>query len=143
MHDGDWRLCRVPDLQVLRSPVPICEHPARLNGARQTPLDRQPPLLPERRLCEGFLDIADRIVDLTGQVAGNIVMDSLGHAVRAGQFHHSRQRLIIDLDEPGGVLGPITVVRDDHDYGLADIVDAVNREWMLRLWMREGWIRAE
>jgi hypothetical protein len=66
------------------------------------------------------------VADLLGQVGSHIVRHVFVHGVFGGpgriQTDHRRQDLVVDGDAGDGVLGQVTVLRDDHGHGRADVM---------------------
>ncbi len=77
---------------------------------------------------DGGAGVTDLLHHVRGDVAGCLLVHE--HVAGAGllQTHHDRQLLVVDPDPLAGVLGDVAVGRDDHDHGLAHVVDQLGRQ---------------
>ena len=82
--------------------------------------------------------ITHALRDPGGAVPGNVRVHART-ALGAGRLEldHGRQRLVVDLDQPRGVLGKIAIVGHHERDQLASVTDLVHGERLRRPWVRE------
>ena len=128
------RLGGVPDHQLPRDAIPPGGHRLALQRRRgaAVDLDGDPGEVPGfgKRLVgiPAFLD------EVGGDVVRDVVVDER-RAVRDGplQIHLQGERVVVDVDQPGGVFGHVAIDRDDHRDRLSDVADLAAGERALGL----------
>ncbi len=80
---------------------------------------------------EGCFDIADLLDHVGRDVAGDVVVHEQVGGASGLDADDRGQRLVVDADPRAGVLGQVSVTRDDHDDGLTHVVDLVPGQGVL------------
>ena len=94
-----------------------------------------------RRGRDGGRRVADRLLEAGGEVAGHVVVHQvLGRAGR-GEADDRLQELVVDPDPGDRVLGEVAVVGHHEGDRLADVVDAVLGQGVLRATVGERLVR--
>ena len=93
--------------------------PRPSSGARRLPVGAKRPLDHGGRRRQGGLHVAVLEPAREQDVVGRLVVDEGRGPARVSDVHDGGQRLVIDGDEPGRVLGQVPVGGDDGGHGLA------------------------
>ncbi len=96
-----------------------------------------------RRLCERGPYVPHFLDQLGSYVAGHVVVHEVLCFRRCLGRDHDRQRLVVDLDQVGRVLGDVAVFGDHERDGLADVAHYRRREASLRAAVGEVGMRDE
>ena len=105
--------------------VPLREDALALHRGAGAALDRQVEGEPVGGGGQGGLEVADLLEQVGADVVGHVVVDERGAGAGVVDADDDGQLLVGDLDARDGVLGHVPVAGDDHDDGLADVVDLV------------------
>ncbi len=125
-------LGRGPQAQVAGLRIPAGQHAAAFHRGRRGPLDVQVELQHARGGGDDRGGVAVLLHRVRRDVAGHVGMhEVLGFPGRV-DTDHGGQFLITDVDQVGGVFGQVAIGGDDHDDGLADVVDLVLRQRVRR-----------
>ena len=142
--DGEGRLGRIPHPEDTGARVVFGHHTTALEGTPAAPLDDEPLAENAGGLSPGAVGIPDRLQKAGGPVGGDVVMNARRALVESGlRVDDGGQRRVVDLDEGGGVLGPVAAVGHDEGHGLAHETDLVLRERALGAGSGEGGVRNE
>ncbi len=72
---------------------------------------------------ERGLHVSRLLQQLRRDVAGDVVVDEVLGGRGRFRCDHNRQRLVLDLDQVGRILGDISVLRNHESDGLADVTN--------------------
>ena len=112
--------------------IPAGQHAAAFHRGRRGPLDVQVELQHARGGGDDRGGVAVLLHRVRRDVAGHVGMhEVLGFPGRV-DTDHGGQFLITDVDQVGGVFGQVAIGGDDHDDGLADVVDLILRQRVRR-----------
>ena len=119
---GERYLGRRPDRQPAVRSVGLHQHAAWLDRHRGHARHAEARLDDHVRLAEAAGDVADDAVGWAGHVVGPLVEDPRRVCRERGVDRgHRGQHVVANVDELGGVGGPIHVVGDHHRHGLAGV----------------------
>ena len=142
--DGQRRLGRDPRLERPRARVEIGHDAASLDGAAAAPLDPQPLAEHAGGAGKGGIRIAHALHEPARAIGGHVPVNQRRPARERGfQLGDGGQRLVAHLDQLGGVLGDVAILRDHERDHLAHVADAVGGERRLGARLGEGGMRDE
>ncbi len=96
-----------------------------------------------RRRGDGRGRVAVRLLHPGRDVAGHVVVDQVLGGARRVEADDRRQEVVVDHDPGHGVLGEVAVVGHDEGDRLADVVDLVLGQGVLRAPLGQGGVRDE
>ena len=127
--DRQRRLGRDPRLERPRARVELGHDAAGLDGAAAAPLDPQPLAEHAGGAGKGGIRIAHALHEPARAIGGHVrVHQRRPVGERGFQLGDGGQRLVAHLDQLGGVLGDVAVLRDHERDHLTHVADAVGGE---------------